>query len=1285
MVGQGRLIGRNLLRLWMALVITALLLPLVPSQPNRPVGQPDIVEAQGVNDPQLLVSSGVTSFSVVLARVLWLSLPGCPLPGPVDPRGSPQPPAELGAPVQTGEGSLPAVAESVVPAEPAVDEPGRITPAQAGAPVVIRRTDTRGIFGFRVLFERNDPRAAGVCNPYQVRSNLISDGTNVYWVDASGLVRLSLEASPDQAPERVTAEVGGPKAGGQVTNVQLVMTDDSIYAITTETTRARLDRVLKANGRTSTEALIRGTPVALKTNGVFIHWIEARTLYRHRIGETGVVGAIANDVTNYAPGPGQYLYFGRNQQIWVYDYGLALVGQGPLYTGALPTHRVIDIVQDRNNLYFFEAQCSNPQGCLAPERFLLFRRGKAANARTEVLANLSARAVPPRNLHVTLEFLLWQDNDRIVRLPKDVAAVPQINMRATRMLVTQGIQQRDNSIRLIQDRRTFVRVFAQADGPPVAGITATLFATFNNGRSNEALTRPINPAGPAITVPSAENRDDINASFLFELPWNWTRQSDLVLRAVINSNNWPLEPSRADNLITLGPIRFEPSPRLQVRFIRYGYPLMGELPVASLADYDNALSWIRRSFPLASRPAAYNSRERGLATTEFFRADVDLGEQVQYPLPCPMDAAGNANCDNLRASGYVNSQIEAERAEFGDEAGTRYYSMIPRHTMFFPRGQAATVASSGPVPDAGDYAAHEIAHTLGRPHPTPGSMACGHSASDNNYPYANAAIGDAQDEGFDPGNPVFGGTPSIRPSSGWFDIMGYCSPLWISDYTYNALFDSIANNDALNVGAAATARVAGDWLMAYGVITPSANQATFHRLRRVPEVAQVPNRVPGDYSLQLLDAQNAVVADYPFTPKTLEDADPPMLQFGEVVSFVPGATQVRISRLADQRVVATRPVSTNPPTVGSVRLDPSPAGPVSGTVTLRWDAADPDGDALKFDVLYSRDGGTRFDPLQLNLTTREAQVDTARLGGGNAIFRVVATDGVNSARADTPPFMMANKPPVPKILSPADGSRFRFEQNINLLGTAEDFQDGTVPDAMLVWSSQRGRIGTGSMISSTSFPPGPNEITLTATNRDGLSASTKIMIVVSDDVELPNPTLSAGPTDINWHVAAGTTQLQTAMVQVTNPGTGALSYTATSDQPWLTVTPASGTAPGQLTLAANPAGLPSPSVNTATVQLRAPGVEGAPEQMVNVRVRLTVGDVFSTPPGTSPSTAPPAPTPPAGGMMVYIPTARNAVADPTFGGTWRTGLQVFNRDLSKPAVVQIRYYRPDGTQAAVTT
>jgi len=257
-------------------------------------------------------------------------------------------------------------------------------------------------------------------------------------------------------------------------------------------------------------------------------------------------------------------------------------------------------------------------------------------------------------------------------------------------------------------------------------------------------------------------------------------------------------------------------------------------------------------------------------------------------------------------------------------------------------------------------------------------------------------------------------------------------------------------------------------------------------------------------------------------------------------------------------------------------------------------------------VLYSADGGASFLPVQVNLTAAPVALDTTALAGGVGLLRVVATDGVLTGQADSAPFVMAVKPPLPYILSPEDGLHILYGTLLNLNGGATDVQDGGVAGDHLAWSNPKGLLGTGAMLSVAELPVGDNWITLTATNTHGLSASVRVLVTVDDDLELPGATLSVAPLQVAWYVPVGTTQVQMATVSINNVGSGELSWTANGGTVWLTLSSSSGTAPAEVTLFASPAGLPEGTTLATNLVVTASG--GQTPQTAVVPVSLTVGD-----------------------------------------------------------------------------
>ncbi len=145
---------------------------------------------------------------------------------------------------------------------------------------------------------------------------------------------------------------------------------------------------------------------------------------------------------------------------------------------------------------------------------------------------------------------------------------------------------------------------------------------------------------------------------------------------------------------------------------------------------------------------------------------------------------------------------------------------------------------------------------------------------------------------------------------------------------------------------------------------------------------------------------------------------------------------------------------------------------------------------------------------------------------------------------------------------------------LNLSGSALDPQDGSLAGARLVWSNQKGTLGSGPMLAVANLPARPERRSrLTATNSAGLSASTSITVLVDDDLDLPGPTLAATPVEVGWAIKAGTTQAQTAQLSLANVGGGSLSWSASSSAAWLKLGAASGSAPATLTPHRQPEGL----------------------------------------------------------------------------------------------------------------
>jgi hypothetical protein len=104
-------------------------------------------------------------------------------------------------------------------------------------------------------------------------------------------------------------------------------------------------------------------------------------------------------------------------------------------------------------------------------------------------------------------------------------------------------------------------------------------------------------------------------------------------------------------------------------------------------------------------------------------------------------------------------------------------SLTPRKVT--PSSQAS-VGLGFPNPVSVDALVHELGHAHGRAHAPCG----GPERPDPSFPYAEALIGSW---GYDAR-----GTGELRSPAATRDIMGYCGPRWVSDYTYRGLTDRSA-------------------------------------------------------------------------------------------------------------------------------------------------------------------------------------------------------------------------------------------------------------------------------------------------------------------------------------------------------------------------------------------------------------------------------------------------------------------------------------------------------------
>ncbi len=229
------------------------------------------------------------------------------------------------------------------------------------------------------------------------------------------------------------------------------------------------------------------------------------------------------------------------------------------------------------------------------------------------------------------------------------------------------------------------------------------------------------------------------------------------------------------------------------------------------------------------------------------------------------------------------------------------------------------------------------------------------------------------------------------------------------------------------------------------------------------------------------------------------------------------------------------------------------------------------------------DGGGTFNIIQTHSGSNSLDLDTSSLPGGTLIFRVRASDGVNTAAAESAPVQSEVKAPLVQILPPGGLDSVEPGQTLNLTGSAIDPQDGgMVGDFSLVWSVNApgqppSEFAYGTSVSLRVSSAGPMQVTLTATNSSGLSASDTISFNSNDDLNDPLPSLSVSPAGVAFQSDPGNLTPQTTQVQIDNAGgPGEINWAVSvenANSGWLTSSDLAGTAPFTITLTAAPANL----------------------------------------------------------------------------------------------------------------
>lgn len=722
------------------------------------------------------------------------------------------------------------------------------------------------------------------------------------------------------------------------------------------------------------------------------------------------------------------------------------------------------------------------------------------------------------------------------------------------MEVTQAIQDMNNSVPLIAEKRTFVRVYLRVEGgtSKIYNVGGTLFGC------RVKLSLPYNTCGDElpgikslnrITVDSSTDlaakragssngtnpNDPSLTSLNFELSPAWRTAGIIAIREVrVQINTYPPDVpcdgcrprSRRipdDGVEMSDRLYFEAAPPVRLQTFSVPYTItVGNMSTPFnpnlQADHNLLVSWLQRAYPTA------NVNVNGTIRT--------LSSFKNAP-----NTATSTSPNNGFICNDVNSKLSAIQTMDRFDSRTRYYGLVGDDSTgsggLVMRGCAPQPGTVGSGPtgnpalkqwgwdvDAsyGDwYGGHELGHNYGRGHVL-GTDSCGGAANDNfidkNYPstFTGGLIGNPVSMdffGFDVGDAGLRLPQRVYPPNVWADVMSYRCNIWISNYTYQGILGSLRAGVSGSGGGGAAAGPAGstmgsghvlsDGLFVQGEVNLTRSTVVLLPFLRLPDLESTPRPGISLFTIELLDNTRKALGVYPFTPKELADTpegEDQTALLGEVVPYIAGTAFIVITK--NNTILAERPVSPNTPQVHVT--SPNGGETLSGkTVTVSWTASDADGDAITYSLLYSNDGGITWRTMGTGITDLEYKVNLQELPGGNkALFRVIGTDGVNTGSDESNAFFhVPQKTPEARIISPGDGSIFTNGQTIVFEGNATDLEEGNLDGDAIQWvSDEQGVLGTGRSLGITNLIAGTHVITLMATDQSGSVGVATIQIEI---------------------------------------------------------------------------------------------------------------------------------------------------------------------------------------------
>lgn len=533
-----------------------------------------------------------------------------------------------------------------------------------------------------------------------------------------------------------------------------------------------------------------------------------------------------------------------------------------------------------------------------------------------------------------------------------ISKPPESNIDLTieKLIVTQATQTEINSVPLVANRSTLVRVFAKTNQSiPTQGILVSL----NASRNGQNL-----PGSPLVsnssTVLPNPSRESLESTFNFSIPNSWS-SGQVTLEAHVDPTQNLVETNEGNNSSQLN-LSFTDLPPLDVKIvpINYFHTSGSEVQYYPAQSSDYFSDDVLKMFPLHDTIVSFHT------PVNFYGDLTNSGEWSNLL----------SQLTSLKLSeGALESQVWYGAIPVEDTAGNSWRITGPAGLGWIGYRVALGLYDSTTYHvNGGNIAAHEIGHNLGREH-----SPCGVTNYDPNYPYANGVIGQ------------YGMDVLLQNLIQYTipDIMSYCTPNWISDYTYAGLFYDQAQNGS------ASAAPKSEMVMLVRADLNSGEQIEVDPLYVYEGYVYRESNSSGEFRIQLLNDAGDIVAEH---PAAVLRAEEPGYSYHAIDTSIPvpeeGFTTFRL--LKENEVVHKKSINT----AATEQMTSQPASPAQGDpgiklvnqgsdLYLEWSPAD-----IPAMVRYKVEGSQNWTTLGIDISGGSLLVLPERLPPGQITFEV---------------------------------------------------------------------------------------------------------------------------------------------------------------------------------------------------------------------------------------------------------------------------------------------------------